>query len=1213
MNSESKRAKANCSDRIEEEYIKYISSLKNGIRKFISNYPGEYDDISRARVFFTIRKRDTKIKDQKTDKFQWRYWKGIEKADLLNEENKNLIKENDLGSLLENVYRFLGEKKSPFLFTGKDVSASVDIFNKWGISNIRDFKDGHFRCEERIFSDQNNHTEDNNSDFQNVKRFIDESVKKRNNDFIIEIPQKYKKIKKEKKREYIRSIDYHFLFKGYDYCLYHALIVGGYHIFTFYINFKFASETSNNKLFLEKLWKMVIQDIRDEKKIDPVFNEEELFGIGIEDKEKEARTFWYNFLKVFESYGIQFYQNIMNNLFQKIVQEMKATANFTTFIKKTISFLLLIDESEITLAQNRDEDGDFFYVENKGTRGNFIKIKRPEEKPEEKVLNNEIIESLVKSAISVYDNSLLPLYKNILRTAIITILVDSFAHNISAHAIHAIETWMRKKAINLEKRYKIGTTTNLNRSCEILKKLERDDLTGIREMVKNCSEILNQGELTEIAKMAEKYYDLMGQKNGTIENHFSLYDLICFCITDKRERLVNQFSYKDADGNECVLGYDLEAHDIIWKFMRYLREKAAFWSGVTRNVLFSGVHISMFDLLWDFVNNPLFLGTIAASERIFKLNVYLSIGKPSARDFSDEVPKFQPIPNNAGDLQGEFSFAHIDMSIMNDDSENKKIKPPPDDEKAIPYSPYGFLRPGEDLQKIREHLSKENFFVYLPGGIVGKQSFYTILENTIRNVKHVKEDIEIKKIKEKGIDFYLKITPVGENVDNEFFIKWFKVEIYLKHEIKLVDDEGRIDERINNISERSIVDENGNPRMGGNTQDKICAAMLYRNDFDKVEEGDKKYNEIGPNNHPWITAEGNSNRADYGYLSRQFYLWKGDFIMKRRERKSDGEKGENEKRENERRFKFYHGKVDEARGKNLIRFYDKNDIDDPQTADEFEEMKARVYEAWLKKWIKTGGKTKIYRTETEDDGSFQEIDCYGISGKVQGKRTDIDVVDLNYAHRASQNIEKDILSYSSHGDFASYFILGPEPSKKLIYNEFLEMILTRIAIIDNRIFNLLRTEKNLETEYSRNTKIELLKSRLLLETYPEAIRLKDGIDSIDFSFKKNIMEMYNFVVIHLSFIENQLGYTEEKITNFIDDLILKDDRPVPENFVLVITTARGRSEWWEKLMKSKKRDIYKQFVTFRPIESIINAVSDGNALNDDFQIKINLSRVLLGS
>jgi len=43
-------------------------------------------------------------------------------------------------------------------------------------------------------------------------------------------------------------------------------------------------------------------------------------------------------------------------------------------------------------------------------------------------------------------------------------------------------------------------------------------------------------------------------------------------------------------------------------------QKGAFWSGIARDNNFGGESATAFDVLWnDFINNPLYLGTIAKS------------------------------------------------------------------------------------------------------------------------------------------------------------------------------------------------------------------------------------------------------------------------------------------------------------------------------------------------------------------------------------------------------------------------------------------------------------------------------------------------------------------------------------------------------------------------------------------------------------------------
>ena len=59
----------------------------------------------------------------------------------------------------------------------------------------------------------------------------------------------------------------------------------------------------------------------------------------------------------------------------------------------------------------------------------------------------------------------------------------------------------------------------------------------------------------------------------------------------------------------------------LYPLMRFLMEKGAFWTGVTRGINFGGKVSNLGNMLWfDFFNNPLYLGTIAFSEGIQRIN-----------------------------------------------------------------------------------------------------------------------------------------------------------------------------------------------------------------------------------------------------------------------------------------------------------------------------------------------------------------------------------------------------------------------------------------------------------------------------------------------------------------------------------------------------------------------------------------------------------------
>ena len=170
-----------------------------------------------------------------------------------------------------------------------------------------------------------------------------------------------------------------------------------------------------------------------------------------------------------------------------------------------------------------------------------------------------------------------------------------------------------------------------------------------------------------------------------------------------------------------------------------------------------------------------------------------------------------------------------------------------------------------------------------------------------------------------------------------------------------------------------------------------------------------------------------------------------------------------------------------------------------------------------------------------------------------------------------------------------------------ILAEFLETALTKITIFDNRI-------KQRFTDIDNKT--DMFKKQLNLEVFKES-------DS-EWENWKNSDEHSNFniLVMHLSFVESlkdkeEKKYGEKRINEFIEDEILNSDQNQSrDNFTFVITSGRGREAWWSSIESESK---YAQFTIFKPIESLLTAVESGISYNDHFDVKYNLTKVLLGS
>ena len=286
----------------------------------------------------------------------------------------------------------------------------------------------------------------------------------------------------------------------------------------------------------------------------------------------------------------------------------------------------------------------------------------------------------------------------------------------------------------------------------------------------------------------------------------------------------------------------------LFPFLRFLRDKGAFWSGVTRDMPCGGESKSWYEILWeDFANNPLYLGTIAKSEGITKININLAVRK----DDSWIAGRFITIDMSIIEYEETLSQNHSLESITALLSTNIKDDECAFDENcAIPYqkySKYALIKLGKCFKSFREMLSQEKFSAFLPGGVVGEHALFTIFENTIRNIKHYKEEKVLNEIKKNGIDFWISLEAKPLEIKQQERLKdkpleLFEVSVWLGYEAKLYPEVDKPEDilwkKVTDRTLQPILEESGVPRMGGNSQDKACAAMLFNNRFSTVESQD---------------------------------------------------------------------------------------------------------------------------------------------------------------------------------------------------------------------------------------------------------------------------------------------------------------------------------------------------------------------------------------
>jgi len=765
---------------------------------------------------------------------------------------------------------------------------------------------------------------------------------------------------------------------------------------------------------------------------------------------------------------------------------------------------------------------DFSSLKEKGKLFNFL-----ERGSISNFLNNYLYKILL---LFVEFDSKLQLLEQYRRSAIISILVDSFAHNIAAHSLSAIVWLYMRRNESLGKRF-------LTKDSELTK-------TGINISEKN---------LETISTYVSKEYQERGILNQEqTYPYFSLQDFFTYMDEDTRKN----FFVFDKIGIDLNNGNKKDNPTIpipmdnnLVPLLRYIRDKAAFWSGVTRDFECGGEIKTWYEVLWDFANNPLFLGSIAHSEGLHKVIINVGYGSRNNTKCALVTKKFVKID--------------IDHLFKNSKHDSGKTHP------------FESVLLGSDFKEIRENLDEKQYQLFLPNGIVGRHALYTIFENTLRNIKHA---ITNKNTNE--IEFNIFIELINDKK------KLFDVTIWLGNKTKLKDNNSKdVKEKIENLLKEPIIDENGNPKMGGNSQDKICASMLYNNVFSRVgNRNPRKY-------YPWVRVntcnDTETEVKDSGHVMRSFYVWKGqnDNMICNEEQLKD---------ENPSRLRFV--KMGYSKGesplkkelaeKGIVRILENTSVTNNE----------EIYATWNEKWVKVCKNKKVcIRKDTYpkflifSNNNKWKIAKIKSNSKYEKRASKNNNHITSFAHgEGGDTTNNEILSYRGHGILAKKFIKNMSDNPEIVHgmeDEFIEALLTNIEIYDNRIFNRV-IEKN---------KINLFKTLFLFINDENTLGKKDN------------HEKTNFIVIHLSYIEKLYsGSNSDKVIDqFITDYL---SNFLSLNSKLVITTGRGRGLWYKGLDKKNK-----QHVLFKPIESLLSAVEDGLMLNDDFQVKYNLVKVLFGS
>lgn len=793
--------------------------------------------------------------------------------------------------------------------------------------------------------------------------------------------------------------------------------------------------------------------------------------------------------------------------------------------------------------------------------------------------------------------------KQLYRNAVISILIDSYAHNMSAHSLVALEWWFWQRSKTYD---------------------------GIIEKPRD---ILNNEELEQLRNNVKEYTKTLGLTGNNQDPDISYMDLLRFY----GDKTTPDSKRSEPVSERCPIAAALPVSldYAIFPFLRFLRDKGAFWSGVTRDITFGGESKTWFKILWeDFANNPLYLGTIARSEGISKVNLYIHL------------------PGHVAELN---HFVSIDMELMYLETQDKAIATinkasPKDSFQTNPktYNDYGFVRLGKDFEKLRQTLDTDDYKVFLPGGIVGEHALFTIFENNLRNAKHLKLGEG-----QKHIDLHISICP-HKVIEQDKNPRLFKVGLWLQDYSPILRKDGSETKSLlvdltTRIHESILDTETGAPRLGGNSQDKICAAMLLLNNFHAVESNDHCSAKLHKLFYPWLEYVFKTNPETYkleispdmdakvrkqvyqqhigelcgeslkpkGSLIRYFHLWRADDIL-------ELDSNTDLEYENPARFRFVViNEQDNEKISKLERYAHEQGIIrviSKQKNDGNLEVNS-VYNEWNRKFLGITSNTvfNLYKNAPDNTdptplGGFyiNNDDIKFVGSEQENKSAKCnpykEVGKINFDHASIIERKREFCNVRSHSWFMKDFLrihtiddiedLNNEQINNLKAFEFIEAMLTRVAIFDKRVYQ--RIDKNEDGK-----PCERYKKELNLEIYPE--------DKVKFNnfceeqLKKT--DHFHLIVIHLSFIEDMMK-SKDNIIAFIEKCInpLRGGEVKP---FLVITTGRGRIDWWEKIKKARPE--FLDFTFQKPIESILSAISSGVSNSDDIEVKYNLMKVLFGS
>jgi hypothetical protein len=849
------------------------------------------------------------------------------------------------------------------------------------------------------------------------------------------------------------------------------------------------------------------------------------------------------------------------------------------------------------------------------------------------------------------------IYQQYVTNAVTSILIDSYAHNVSAHALSTLAWWYLRRAGQLKEEEALWEPIFNNLKKDKYIKEDLSWIVGLENQLKDRRD--------------------MRIKSGEIEED----------RTEQKELL----PIRPEDG-KAIIEYPGSLSREFAQLLRFLTEKGAFWSGVTRDANIGGKISSLYSVLWyDFIRNPLYLGTIAKTEDIMKIRIRVVLYDPEPEGWRPNetnwhLKNFQPKNSDI--------FAEVDLKNPRTDLAEKKERSPHEEVLSV------FVKKGENFGYLRDKL--KDIKLFFPGGVVGRHAFYTMIENEIRNVKHYNRE-ELKVLQEEGLTVAIGVQPCS--LHNSQGKEIYRMSVWLDTPTRLYDKEKKqhlLEQKWNTLKGEIFAPDNYAAMLGGTYQDKVCACFLFNSNFSQVQRGDRnRYRDQSKDTgrdrryFPWVRpacspldgpvgvhrdykisysnptknsedgeemAQLPENLPEKGYLKKVFYMWKGERmlewdVMKKQIPQQDGTLEESW--ENPSRFSIVHlpeklkeeerlTAIDELRReKGIVRI--------AEGVLEGEKPEERFESAYIR-WLGDFYQKEVYVMRIEKDSDLvvslvydgrnkKRPEFYYCDETKRGVKSPIPI-DLNdYLVEAIKNgaanevsidlahggESKNVVHYRNHGILRNYFFVQEgtwECSEIGKMMELFEVLATKVCVFDNRIYQRLRLDESSDSEAAKASQ-HFMRNQLRLAVHKETLptdkdKIEEGIpiwlQSLDKEQRQFVKDCH-FVVMHLSFIESILQKEEKEAKSGESDIIalflgkyLLPYIGQRENLFFVVTTGRGRNQWWSSLNKPEyKENGYTRMTLFRPVESLLSAVENATGIGDDVELKYRIVKIMFGS